>query len=156
MDARPDRRGDQGPGEFFAQLGAGLIDCAERLALFGDDDGGVRLDPAGKEIRQWFLELSGTRGRQLIYAGMGGAVTAPAAITYAEMASWAWVTGRAPTPWQARQLAVMDRVYLAAAGNGGQKRQEQDIGEYCRGKDVDKCRRMFGEGLAQVCSTCPQ
>jgi hypothetical protein len=29
------------------------------------------------------------------------------------------------------------------------------IGEYCRGKDIDECRGMFGEGLEAVCATCP-
>lgn len=115
----------------------------------------MHLDPAGKEIRQWFLELSRTRGRELVYAGMGGAVTTPAAISYKEIDSWTRVTGRRPSPWQAMQLTIMDQVYLAAANKDGKQRQGQSIGEYCHGADVEECRRQFGEQLERVCSTCP-
>ncbi|MCF6265230.1 MAG: hypothetical protein L3J57_01640 [Desulfuromusa sp.] len=32
---------------------------------------------------------------------------------------------------------------------------DQQIGEYCKGKDLQECRAMFGDALAKVCSTCP-
>lgn len=33
--------------------------------------------------------------------------------------------------------------------------RDQQIGQYCDGKDIEECRRMFGEALPRVCSTCP-
>lgn len=91
--------------------------------------------------------------------GMGGSQTInePAPITYMEMASWAQMTGRSPSPWEARQLGIIDSHYLATANKQqGQARQGQDIGEYCQNKDLEKCRQQFGERLEQVCSTCPE
>ena len=43
------------------------------------------------------------------------------------------------------------------AGAGGKESAvtNQAIGEYCRGKDIEECRKNFGEGLARTCSTCP-
>ena len=31
----------------------------------------------------------------------------------------------------------------------------QTIGEFCKGADIVECRGYFGEGLPQVCATCP-
>ena len=47
-------------------------------------------------------------------------------------------------------LGVKDQPASARAARSGQA-----LGEYCRGADVEECRRMFGEGLARVCATCP-
>ncbi|MDH4100607.1 MAG: hypothetical protein OEV28_08525 [Nitrospirota bacterium] len=36
------------------------------------------------------------------------------------------------------------------------QRNNQGIGEYCKGADVEECRKYFGEDvLKQVCATCP-
>ena len=30
------------------------------------------------------------------------------------------------------------------------------IGGYCGGKDVEECRKIFGDRLAEICATCPE
>lgn len=32
---------------------------------------------------------------------------------------------------------------------------KQPLGGYCGGRDIEQCRRMFGENLERVCATCP-
>ena len=34
-------------------------------------------------------------------------------------------------------------------------RREQVIGEFCGGTCVEDCAAYFGDGLSQVCRTCP-
>ncbi|NVE18098.1 hypothetical protein HTZ97_16705, partial [Desulfuromonas acetoxidans] len=41
------------------------------------------------------------------------------------------------------------------SGPGQRSRTDQDVGEYCKGKDVEECRSMFGDALPRVCATCP-
>lgn len=31
----------------------------------------------------------------------------------------------------------------------------QGLGEYCKGRDVETCRKYFGSALLRVCTTCP-
>jgi hypothetical protein len=38
--------------------------------------------------------------------------------------------------------------------NPGKK--QQAIGEYCNKKDIEECRKYFGEELARVCMNCPE
>jgi len=116
--------------------------------------------PAGRHIWQYFQELSRTRGKHTIMiAGMGGSqiMHEPAAITHVEIAAWLTVTKRSLNRFENRCLALMDNIYLAAVNGGKQKaRTDQEIGEYCRNKQLEKCKKEFGEGLARVCSTCPE
>lgn len=35
------------------------------------------------------------------------------------------------------------------------KKQNQAIGEHCKGKYLKQCEENFGKGLTRVCSTCP-
>ena len=38
----------------------------------------------------------------------------------------------------------------------GSRNRGQSIGEYCKGADVEECKKYFGEGmLTRVCNTCP-
>jgi len=30
------------------------------------------------------------------------------------------------------------------------------IGGYCGGKDIDECRKTFGEQLTAICASCPE
>lgn len=30
------------------------------------------------------------------------------------------------------------------------------VGGYCRGKSLDECKRIFGNKIEEVCSTCPE
>jgi len=46
-------------------------------------------------------------------------------------------------------------VQIGTGTQGSDKKENQAIGGYCRGKDLEECRKMFGEGLARVCSSCP-
>lgn len=40
-------------------------------------------------------------------------------------------------------------------GSGSQNRN-QPIGEYCKGRDIEECKKYFGDGLLKrVCETCP-
>lgn len=35
-------------------------------------------------------------------------------------------------------------------------KRDQGVGQYCKGADVEECRKYFGErSLPVVCSTCP-
>lgn len=34
-------------------------------------------------------------------------------------------------------------------------KKEQGIGEYCKGKNIEKCKKNFGDALKQACATCP-
>lgn len=34
-------------------------------------------------------------------------------------------------------------------------KRRQKVGEYCGGRDLEECRRMFGKVLEEVCATCP-
>lgn len=35
------------------------------------------------------------------------------------------------------------------------KKDEQKVGEYCKGKHLDRCTKTFGNILEQTCRTCP-
>jgi len=37
-----------------------------------------------------------------------------------------------------------------AAGKSGKR-----VGSYCGGKDLEKCRKAFGDQLPRICGTCP-
>jgi hypothetical protein len=30
-----------------------------------------------------------------------------------------------------------------------------EIGDYCSGKDIDECRKLFGDRLKDICANCP-
>jgi hypothetical protein len=52
----------------------------------------------------------------------------------------------------------MDTAFVAGKSkkeSNSRENQYQGIGDYCHGEEVDKCRAMFGEGLEQICRTCP-
>lgn len=34
-------------------------------------------------------------------------------------------------------------------------KKEQGIGEYCQGKNIEECKKNFGDALIQACATCP-
>jgi hypothetical protein len=35
------------------------------------------------------------------------------------------------------------------------KPKEQGIGEHCGGRDLEECKRLFGNRLDKACKTCP-
>jgi len=92
--------------------------------------------------------IAGMTGSQIIHEA--------AAITWQERAAMLQATGRTLSIFENHCLERMDDIYLVAANSGKQRnRTGQSIGEYCHNKDLEKCRKEFGEGLARVCSTCP-
>lgn len=115
--------------------------------------------PAVAHVWRWFLELCRTRGKSaIVMSSMAGSqvINEPAAIAHTEIAAWAMLTGRRPSPWDVQQIGYMDSAYLRAYGNGqGQVKEGQGIGEYCQGRDLEQCRKNFGDNLERICSTCP-
>jgi hypothetical protein len=106
-------------------------------------------------LATWFRELHATREYMMV-AGFGGGQVLPMRISYTEIRSWAELTDNRPIPWEVATLRRMDDEYLAAK-NGSRKtgKQHQALGEYCQGKEIETCRKTFGEMLERVCSTCP-
>ena len=52
--------------------------------------------------------------------------------------------------------AVLDFFGYKAGGEKAERGREQAVGEYCKGRDIEECRRVFGDGLPRVCATCPE
>jgi len=92
----------------------------------------------------------------IIVAGLGGGGSFPKAISWQEIESWSNLTGNIPNRWELRALRLMDNSYLLGCSGKGSGQQHQAIGDYCNGADVEECRKMFGEQLERVCSTCPE
>ena len=98
--------------------------------------------------------MAGTRGITVV-AGMGGGTVIPNAVDHREIESWAVLTDTRPHPWEVRTLLALDRAYLAERNGKGPGRQDQALGNYCNGTELEKCRRMLGAQLERACSTCP-
>jgi len=90
---------------------------AAHLRLAAKLDARAAADLAGPPFPQdcayvwtWFCELSAARtyddGR-------------PQPISYTEIKSWAYLTGRQPQPWEVEWLRELDAVWLAAPKGGG-------------------------------------
>jgi hypothetical protein len=92
----------------------------------------------------------------MVISGMGGGAAIPKAISHQEITAWAELTDARPSPWEVKTLRAMDRAYLAEHGGKGHGKKHQAIGDYCKGAETETCRRMFGEQLERVCSTCPE
>lgn len=71
--------------------------------------------------------------------------------------SWARISGNHPTQWELSILHQMDVAFVMAKSGGNKKdgKQYQGVGDYCQGKEIDKCRAAFGALLKRVCATCP-
>lgn len=110
---------------------------------------------AGEYLTAWFIDLNRSRDT-IIVAGLGGGGSFPKPLNWREIESWSNLFRIHPTRWELRTLTAMDNAWLAAKNGAAGGNQYQDIGEYCGGKDVEQCRKMFGEQLEKVCSTCPE
>ena len=108
-------------------------------------------------VVSWFFDLNNDRDYN-IFAGMGGGGAIPKALGYKDIAAWAQLTGNEPTRWEVAALREMDKAWRGAydqkAGTGNGK-QHQAIGEYCKGAEVESCRKTFGDALERICATCP-
>jgi hypothetical protein len=93
-------------GHLGATQGAHL-DAAQRVAARrGNAVAGPAEPPcpaAARHVWGWFMELN--QGRQATSAGAQ-------ALTYAEIDSWARLTGRRPSPWEVRLLKRLDGLFL--------------------------------------------
>lgn len=96
---------------------------------------------------------------KLVGGGLAGSILIPASISWQEIMAWSAATGTEITPWEALALRAMDSAWIEAyhgKDNGMvSARDQQGIGEYCWNENLEKCRGMFGNGLANVCRTCP-
>jgi len=126
----------------------------------GRDCDDIDVNPLTAHLISWFNELSDSR-RFTVVAGMSGGACIPEAISHQEMAAWSQITGNELTPWEGEALKEMDRSWRRAYGDkkGGTATssgmQHQGLGEYCRGVDVEECRKQFGTQLETLCATCP-
>lgn len=89
---------------------------------------------------------------------MGGGGAIYQSISPLELEGWGRISGTTPNRWELQQLRRMDIAFTARkntkdAASGGKK--HQGIGDYCQNKEVENCRKTFGEKLEVVCSTCP-
>ena len=106
-------------------------------------------------LADWFLDITSTRTLTVI-AGMGGGQVIHNQVPLSEWEAWGRLTGTAPTYWELATMRQMDVAYVAAkSGKESVQDKYQALGEYCKGEEVENCRKMFGEGLEQVCRTCP-
>lgn len=65
----------------------------------------LNIDPPPPEVHhlwQWFIELSAQRGSGL----------APNPISFMEIAAWAALTHRRPTPWEVGVICELDKTFL--------------------------------------------
>lgn len=133
-----------------------LADWAERAAVsseFPPVEPGMDLGDESSHIRTWFEELSRERTYTVI-AGMGGGGAFPNPISWSELQAWAYFNN--PTPWEIRALKQMDAAWLAAKnGNKTTGSRNQGRGEYCGGRDIEECAKVYGAALDRVCATCP-
>lgn len=110
-------------------------------------------------VANWFSQLSQRRSYTII-AGMGGGAMIPNAISYTELDAWMRITGNHVEPFLIEIITAMDLHYMAEINrknskSSGTGRRFQSLGEYCNGERVEECRKVFGESLEQICSTCP-
>lgn len=126
----------------------------------GRDCDDIDVNPLTAHLISWFIELSDSR-KYTVVAGMAGGTCIPEAISHQELASWSHNTGTETTFWEAEALKEMDRSWRRAYGDkkGGAAAsagmQHQALGEYCKGLDVEECRKQFGTQLEKICATCP-
>lgn len=97
-----------------------------------------------------------------VIAGMGGGGIIHNPVQPAQMEDFGRITGKDITIWEYSVLMAMDTSYRnekTAINNRksgtGSGRKHQATGEYCNGKEVETCRKTFGEQLERVCATCP-
>jgi hypothetical protein len=112
-------------------------------------------------VANWFIQLSHRRSYTVV-AGMGGGVMIPNAISYTELDAWQRITGNPADPFLIETITTMDMSYIAEKNRqshknskGGTARTYQALGEYCNGERVEECRKIFGDNLERICSTCP-
>jgi hypothetical protein len=108
-------------------------------------------------LLEWFIDLCGIRTHGII-SGMGGGSVIYNPIPPTELEAWGRISGNRPTIWESSVLLKMDTAFVAGKSkkeSNSRENQYQGIGDYCHGEEVDKCRAMFGEGLEQICRTCP-
>lgn len=108
----------------------------------------------GCYLADWFFELNKARGA-LIISGMGGGAVIPKPIPYSEIESWGNLGRHFLQPWEVETLRRMDRSFIEAFHGTSESKSDQEIGDYCNGRDIDACRLKFREQLADVCRTCP-
>lgn len=92
----------------------------------------------------------------VIVAGMGGGGSFPKTISWQEKQAWSYLTGNRPNRWELATLTDMDSAWLSGYSGKGSGKQHQGLGDYCGGKEIEKCRGIFGKQLERVCSTCPE
>ena len=107
----------------------------------------------------WFIDLNNSRD-YIIIAGMGGGGCIPKALGFQEIESWARVTGNGPTRWELSALRAMDQAWRSAydqkqSGKSSSGMQHQAVGDYCKGVEIENCKKTFGAALERVCATCP-
>ena len=125
----------------------------------GRDCDEIDINPLTAHLISWFNELSDSR-KFTVVAGMAGGTCIPEAISHQELAAWSQITGNKLTLWEAEALKEMDRSWRHSYGNkkssaAAPLMQHQGLGEYCKGVEVDKCRKQFGTQLEAICATCP-
>lgn len=80
----------------------------------------------------------------------------PAPLGHSEIDAWSRLTDSRPSPWEVRTLLAMDQAWRNAhAGGKDTGPRDQGLGDYCRGEHLEECRQQFGDGLEQICRTCP-
>lgn len=92
-----------------------LVDVLQwQLAKGGE--GGPSVPIAGRRVWSIFLDLNAARS-----VGFG-----PNPITYSEIEAWSRVRLEPVRPWELDIIRALDRAFLKASGEGGQK-QEQSV-----------------------------
>jgi len=78
-------------------------------------------------------------------------------LPHTELEAWGRITGNSPTPFEWSCIKAMDTAYVNAKSAKDNKsgKQHQGLGDYCNGREVEKCRKTFGDQLERVCATCP-
>jgi len=125
----------------------------------GRDCDDIDVNPLTAHLVGWFTELNDSR-RFTVVAGMSGGACIPKAISHQELLAWAQLSGTELTPWEVDALKEMDRSWRRAYGEkkGGSSSaglQHQGLGDYCKGAEIEECRKVFGAQLDKICATCP-
>lgn len=89
-------------------------------------------------------------------AGPGGVVSFPKPLSWKEIEAWSNLYHNRLSQWELDTIMAMDVAWLAAKSNKSSGKQHQEIGDYCKGKEIENCRKAFGAQLERVCSTCPE
>jgi len=86
-------------------------------------------------------------------------------LTCGDITKLPWILGNVivqdSAPYIRRQVErqSVDRAILGYFGiklfQDEKVERNQAIGEACKNKDLTECRLVFGDGLNQVCKTCP-